>query len=520
MRVPIPLGIAGLYGSQRVPHAGLIRADGIDLWTAGQIEKEGGAQKQTSAALASGIVGLYDWWPVPGTQRTIAVTRGGGAYRDDGVAWSFPTTLLAEGSLTLTQPPMMVACGAETPVSARKLFLWSKGNATRILTGDGSSVAAMAASKIPADWTGSTRPGVACVHQGRQWAFTGHVAYWSTATDHEDFTGSGSGFLPIAPGEGQEIRAVAAFRKMLVVWKDKGIYIIDTSAADPAAWRYDTQSRAVGIAGPLALAAVPDDVLFSDQGLNVHLLSATDVERDAASSDISTPKLGDWIKTYLEPNQGQWVQMGWYTQKRQAWIVVAGKNMVRNTRRLVVDWNDPELGPRFWTSERDTADALMFRLDSGNDRPYMGTDQGHVYRLDEDQRTKDGVGFAATWSTDDLDFGGVVPELAGRRKNFDWLEFLMEGIQPSVMNVNIYVDGVLKTTAPLTFAMTGQGVPLGTFQLDVDRLAGGRFLRRVRRRMRWSGERLRLEGSNSGAGEGFRIIRATIGARVAENLQR
>jgi len=310
-RIPMPLAADGLYGTRKIPMAGLRVARGVTLETAGQIEKEGGAVKLTASALPSRIVALYDWWPDAATQRTIAVTSGGGVYRDDGAAWSFATTIYAEGTLTISQPPHLVAAAGETPAAARKLFLVTGNNTVRIGTGDFTTMAELAVGKTPADWAGATQPPCLAAHAGRLWAFLRHTAYYSKLTDHEDFAGAGSGSLPLQPGEGDRIVAAVSFRKMLVVFKyPTGIYVIDASAPSPANWGTDLQTRAVGSCGPWTALSLTDDVLFLSAELNVHLLSATNVLRDATASDISTPKLGPWARATVNPARAAWAHLG------------------------------------------------------------------------------------------------------------------------------------------------------------------------------------------------------------------
>ena len=97
-KIPLPLGLEGLYGSEgEVPPGGLIKARSITLENR-RLQKEGGATRQNVSTLPSRLVALYDWWPDTTTQRTLAVTRTGGLYRDEGT-WTFPVTVLPEGTL-------------------------------------------------------------------------------------------------------------------------------------------------------------------------------------------------------------------------------------------------------------------------------------------------------------------------------------------------------------------------------------------------------------------------------------
>jgi hypothetical protein len=511
--IPVPIGEDGLYGPRRVPITGLIQARGLDL-SGLQLEKEGGATSQNATPLPSAIVALFDWWPDAATQRTIAVTKGGGVYKDDGVSWTFATILAAEGTLTITQPPMLIAGGAEVPANNRKLFLLTGNDAVRVLSGDGAVLTILASP--PTDFAGARQPGTGCIQQGRLVLLLGHNLYWSLATNHEDFTTAGSGTLPISPGEGERLTACVPMRGMLPLWKfPRGVYILNTTDPSSANWYYDTQSRAVGCPGPLAAIGVPNDAVFFDVELNVHVLSATDVAKDATSSDISTPKLSSWVRENLDASRGAWACLGWYGDRKQVYAGVSGLGALKNSRRLKIDFNAADLGPRFDWSDRDVCESIMLRRVSGIERPYIGTDTGVIYRLDQSARNKDGAGYFGGFQTDHTDLAELVPEWAGRRKAFDFLEFLLEGVGAYNLLVNVYIDGVLRTPSPLAFAMPGSGFILDLSQLDVDRLSSA-ALSRVRRRLTWTGTRISIEGFNGGVNETFKIVRVYVGARLAE----
>jgi hypothetical protein len=538
----LPIGHDGMYGPRRVPVGGLILARGVTFEN-NQLEKEGGAQRQTLSSLPGPLVGLYDWWPEAATQRTVAITTGGGVYVDDGVSWTFAITAAPEGTLaTTTQRPYFVAGGQETPGAPRKLFVYTGASPIFVGEGDFTTLRVLPSAKRPADWVGARQPSCGIIHEGRHWAFLGHTAYYTPSADHEDFVGTGAGSIPIAPGEGEAIVAAVSFRKMLVLFKrPRGIYVVDTSG-DPLVWRYDVQSRAVGAPGPWAVTPIPNDVAFVGSEGAIHLLSATAVERDAESSDISTIKLGTWIREHIDPEALSRAILAWYGDKRLAYALFPGRGQATQLvsafqddafdldtfqitdasstvgvpiYRLLIDFNNPSVGPRFAYSDRDDAQVLMMRRHQGIERPYIGTSAGSVYRLDHPDRVKDGEGFIGEFQTDHLDLGDLVAEWRGQAKNFDYLEFWLEGVGPYTLSVDIYIDGAKKTLTPLTFDLSGAGVPLGQFRLDVDRLAESTIVTR-RRRLMWRGRRISIRGWNSGANQTFKIIRAFIGARAAE----
>lgn len=539
LKPQIPVGEDGMYGPRRVPITGLILARGITFEN-NQVEKEGGAARQNLSALPGPVRGLWDWWPESATQRTVAVTIGGGVYLDDGVSWTFAITVLPEGTLNTVRPPYFVEGGQEVPGADKKLFLYTGASPPQVGAGDFTTMAPLDPAKRPLDWVGSRQPSVGIIHEGRHWAFLQHTAYYTPSADHEDFVGIGAGSIPIAPGVGEGIVAAMSLRKMLVLWKrPSGVYVIDTSNPDPASWRYDIQSRAVGAVGPWGVAPIPNDVLFIDTEGSVHSLSATAVERDAESSDITSPKLGTWLREHIDAQELEDAGIVWYSDKSLAYALLPPRGSIGQTipafqddafqadafgteaagplapYRLTLDFNNPAVGARFAYSDRDDATCLIMRRHQNVDRPYIGTTSGFVYRLDMPDRIKDGAGYIGEFQIDHTDLGEVVPEWRGRIKNFDYLEFWFEGLGEHTLYVDIYIDGILKTLAPLQFNVAATGVPLGTFVLDVDRLAEPRIIHR-RRRLTWRGTRLSFRAWNSEPGASFKIIKAFIGAKVAE----
>ena len=515
--VPIPVAVDGGYGTQKIPLSGLRRFRGITLEN-NQLEKEGGATSQNATALvvgSQGIVAQFDWWPDAATQRHIAVGGNGAVFRDAGT-WTFPTTVIAAGTLTIAnQPPHLIDGGFETPGRNRKLFLMTGTDAVRVGSGDFTTMSVVA--NPPADWTGAQQPLCGVIHQGRFWGAVGHTVYYSSLTDHEDFrSASGGGSIPIAPGVGFGIRCLKSIRGILVILKyPRGIYLLDTSNVTATNWRYDTQSNAVGTGGPYGAIEVPNDLLIVNSDLSLHLLSATNVLRDAASSDISSPKLGTWIRDNLNANRSAWAHAVWYSDKRQVWIGAAATGSVVNDRRVLVDFNRPDVGPRFTYSERDTQQSLVMRLLNGVERPYLGDDTGLVMKLDETARSKNGAGYMGQAQIDHLDLGEAEPSFTDRVKNFDFLDLETLAVGAYNLSINIYIDGVLVTPTPLTISLAGAGAVLGSFVLDVDRLAEA-VTARTRTFLPWSGVRISVELFNSGIDETFQVPRMFIGARVAE----
>ena len=210
----LPVGQDGINGIENLD---LVRpdqlVDAVNVsFAQGGITKDGGAAKLNAVALGapSTVIGVYDWWPAAGTQRTIAFTSNGSAFRDTG-AGTFATTLRSGQAWTASSIPVFVEGGKEAAASNKKLFIFLGAlNQVQVLSGDGVTIADLATP--PVDWAASFP--VTGVLQGPRLIGAGnandpHRVYYSTATSMEDFTAAGSGTIAVFPGEGQGIAEVA-----------------------------------------------------------------------------------------------------------------------------------------------------------------------------------------------------------------------------------------------------------------------------------------------------------------------
>lgn len=516
--LPLEMGLDGLYSTKRVPIQGLIVARNLTLEN-NVIQKEGGATTKTASALAAAIMAMIDWWSDTVTQRTIAILNNGTVLRDTGT-WTFGTTVTTGTALTVaSRTPFFYAGGREKPANNRKLFLLTGNQTPQVGSGDFTTMANI--SKPAADWGGSNQPTAGAIHQGRNWMIAGNTAYFSTATDHEDFTGTGSGSISVTPGRGQYLSALVPYRRMLVVWQyPYGIQVINTTDATVANWYVTPQSDAVGCAGAMGAVPTQDDVLFIDANFHFNLLSATGVDRDATASDVSTRKIGQYIRDQIDPNRGPWIQMVWYGPKQQVWVGCSALGAVTNNRKLIADFNLYQRGAvdaiKYSVSDRDVNQSIMVSLLNGVPTPYIGDNAGNVLVCDTSTRSKDAAGYTGIWQTDHSDLGEIDADFRDRRKNFDYLDIEFEPTGTSQLSVNIYIDGVLKTSTPINYDMTGGGVALGTFLIGTDKLSTSSVKKRLRHRLTWAGTRISIEGSNADPAGDFRISRLYLGCRRAE----
>ena len=492
-------GLTGTKNLSNVRPGQLLRATNI-TYENGTLQKEGGTNKYNGSAItaAPSVIGGWDWHPTIGTQRMVVMTDDGELLKDTG-AGSFPTTL--DTGLTASDVvPVFVDGGQEALANDRKLFVFTGKNAVQVLAADGATTADIATP--PADWSGSTQPKVGLIHEGRLWGFLRNRAYYSLATNHEDFTTADAGDLAVFPGESEEIIAAQSFRGLLVIWKKPtGIYLIDTSSATLAQWRVTRMSSSTGAPSPQSAIQVDSDVLFMDQNANFHLLSGVEQFGDISSRNLSQlSDMGPFLRENLNLNMLSNARGIYYPAKREAHFAVAGTGSSTNTRRVVVDFNILTK-PRFRFSTRDTAESLWLRKDSeGIPRPVYGDDTGFVRDMDRASRSHDGAGYLGEWQTPHSDFSEVDPKLGTKRKNGQFLEAVIEPTGNFNLSVDVLWDGVITQT--VTFNLGESGSSLGSFVLDTDVLAGDSVLNK-KVRITGSGRRFSTIGRNNGEGQDF-----------------
>lgn len=514
--VEIPLGPAGLYGGKNTSQVGveyLIEALNVS-YESGVLQKEGGSSKYNSSAISGApeIMGGWDWWPDTSTQRMIVVASDGKIYKDSGLG-TFPVTL--KSGLTATNIiPTFVEGGKEVAANNRKLFIFTGKNVVQVLSADGATTANI--TTPPADWSAANQPVSGAIHEARLWGWgnlnDAYRVYYSTIGNHEDFTGAGSGSISVYPGEGEKLVAGISYKGGLILWKfPVGLYFIDTTDPTIANWKVSRITQSIGAASPLAVIVTDDDALYLDKDLNFQLLSATTEFGDVASRNLSTiAAMNEFVRTNLNFARAPYVRGIYYSAKREAHFAVAKTAATTNTGRLVVDFNRLDL-PRFRFSDKDTCQALWLKKDSdGIQRPISGDTVGFVWNLDQSNKSKDAVGYQSRFQTQHDDFSRVDPALANKRKNGEFLELTLSGINLATFYIDLVWDGILRQT--VVFA-PGVGGKWGSAVFGT-----GLFGKHapLKRRVMGGGRRLSLIGRNGIAGEDFLLSRAFLHFNVGD----
>lgn len=507
----IPLGSAGQTGTinqSQIRPDQLILANNI-TYEAGTLQKEGGTSKYNATVLsgAPSVLGGHDWDHDGGTQRQVVLASDGTLQKDDG-AGSFSTTLksgLSVGDVI----PVFVEGGKEAAANDRKLFIFTAKNVVQVLAANGATTADI--TTPPADWSGTNQPSFGLNHEDRIWAGGNpndpHRLYYSDVSDHENLTGGVSGNISVYPGEGEKLVAAVSFKGVIVAFKfPKGIYIIDTTDVTVTNWKVKRLTPKLGSVSALSVVIIDDDILYLDQAANIHLIGSTREFGDFRSSALSDiADMGPFIRNNVNLGQLAKVQAVYYEAKREVHITIAGTGSTVNNRRLVVDFNRPDL-PRFRFSDRDTAISLWLKKDgNGVERLTMGDNAGFIFDLDKESRSNAGTGYNGEFRTANDDLSHLDPKFGTIRKEGKFLELVFEPKGDFDLSVDIYWDDALHQT--IQFNMGEGGATLGTFVLGTDKLAGDTVLNR-KKRITGGGRRFSMAGGNSGDAQDFSVGRA------------
>lgn len=545
IKIPIPLGQDGLIGSENsafIQPTNLISAVNIS-YEGGSVRKEGGSFKYNTNPIPhladifadgtyfadgalyadpgyasnSNILAGCDWFPQNSVQRMLVYTDDGRILRDTGTGLF--STVVSSG-LSGNCVPVFVPGGSESSGSERKLFMFNGANSPQVLSGD-----ALVTSNIstpPADWS-VNKPTFGVVHEGRLWAGGNsnapHTLYYSQLTNHENFTGSGSGVLTVYPGVGERLIAAASYKGLLIVWKyPYGIYAVNTTDPDPTKWNVQTISQSIGAVSPYSWLIVDNDILFMDNTGSFQLLSGIMEYGKIGSKNLSwIADLNPWVHDNFNLTELTKLRSVYYPWGREAFFALPEKTNTVNNQAIVIDFNRPDK-PRFRFNNKDVSQSLWLRRDSDNvERPYSGDDSGFIWGIEDyDNRSKDGNPYTSEFQTPHLDFGYADIKLATLRKNGQFLEILVDKLGTTTIYADIYWDGVFTHTA--TFNTVGSSSSLGSFILGTSALASD-GLKTIRRRIVGSGNTFSVKFRSEGT-DGFSVIRAYLYATVGDETIR
>jgi len=522
-RQRIPLGRFGLFGIENedeLPLGALVDTDNMTFET-GAVRKIRGATKFTPSPLAAGIIGGYSFRPDATNTSDVVVLSNGEVLLDNDADGDYADgtaigNVLASGLTVSGTAPFFVTGGKEAAAGNRKLFLFTGKNAVQVLSGTGTTMAALATP--PADWAGGNQPLVGLIHEERLWGAGNlnapHTFYYSTAGDHEDFTGVGSGFIAVYPGEHDGIIGAASFAGFIVVFKKpSGVYLVDTRDPDDANWKPRRLSGVDGATGPHGVIPIDNDILFMTLTGDWHRVSQLSIDTFSVPSVVREAGIDEWLRNNANLTQIERTRGIYYYAKRQIIMTLPKTSSLINDAQLTLDTNLRETS-RFHWGTRDVAEAIWLRKDTDNvERPVIGDDVGDVYKLDQAVSDKDGNAYPFLIQTAETDLSVVDPDLGAVNKNGRFLElaFGVEGLFS--LDVDVIWDGRLGET--VRFEQAG----VFGFVLDTDRLGTGilgpsRKTSVIRRRIGGSGRAFSLRMYNTQLTGTVIIYRLTLGYTI------
>lgn len=512
----IPIGNRGLVSpivAIREPEGALLDATNV-TYQRGSLQKELGAIKYNTTPIAGSptILAGVDWWADSLTRRIVAYLSTGSVVMDTHPTASFGTTV-GTGFSTITNNVIWLEAGQETAGAAKKLILLNGVDAPVYISGTATTFSSF--TSLPADWTANNRPVTATIHEGRAWYAAGHRVYYSTTTDHTDVNGTGSGVFVVFPGEGRSIQGLVSYKGLLLVFKHPvGVYAIDTSSPTTADWTVSRITGVVGIAGPRAVCAIDNDVLFLDPAGDIHLVSAIQEYGNVAPRPISKETfLRDILLQKFNYNLVHKAQVVYDPQWNQVHTVWALFSQQNTYGRLVIDLSERGVA-RFRIVDRDNLSSLWVgRLASGTPTLYGGDTSGTVWELNYPELAKQGAAYSSSAEIAPTNLGYIDPAIAAKRKNGDFLELVADSAESQTAIVDILWDN--KYTQTVTFTFGSGGSALGSFTIGTSALAGFGGTS-VKRRITGSGTRFAFRVRNNMAYQNFSLVRAYLYFRVAD----
>jgi hypothetical protein len=521
LNVKYPLGAGGLNGNRNVDKikpGQLVTAENI-RFDGNSIIKAGGLKLIDSNAIAAtpDCLAGHDWHGVIGTQRQVTAWSSGAVYKEVGA--DVDSVTLVSG-LTFNHPVVFVEGGQETGSGNRKLYMYSEDVAPYVLAADGATMSALTA--VPSDWTGSTQPSFATYHDFRMWAFSPaaypHTCYVSNIDDHGDFT-SGEPTPPIfqiEPGFGERVSAAVSdiqkSSRFLYIFKYPfGVFRIDTTAVVSLYIPIETVSKAVGCAGPNAVAQVENDIWFIGSNGHIYSLRAVESEQNVQNADLTAMfDLEGYAKDNFKMDRDEikHARLVYDQRRKEVWVMFRDKTDNLNSHGFVIDLREAG-NPKICVEKRGEYFEGMWTVrESGEPVVYCGGTGGVIYEANEaDRRIGAATAYNAEWEMPETDFDWLNKELHNRVKRFDWVEFDIIPKGNYNLNLDFIIDGESYRTTTILLGAAASTFPedLGSFILG-----GGQRLSQHKVQIGGWGRRFAVRAWNNTVNQDFELVGMTI----------
>ena len=527
MIATIPLGSGGIlsdYPDTVVPLLKVARASNVTL-NNNVMEKDFGNKKWNQTAFADSVKAFFDYWPTADFQRLLAVCGNGKVYKLNHaymtpfevtpLSVSEPVTILTNGQVYIAEG------GAEEEGDLKKAFIFTGQDIVQVITGDLNVRHNI--SLPPADWTGRNQPTKGIIHRGRMVSFLKHRLYFSSSTDHEDFTTSPLQ-QSVYPGEGVGISDIFVFKTKLFILKFPfGLYAMDDSDSDITKWTVNKVIGDFGGASVFCGAPVLDDYLIANNFGTLTSLQATLALGDVISADVfNSIKASKFIHKQFKPSSGNARHVLYSPIDRILYVTYEKKGY--NFKNAIVQVNFRTPQPEITLNEKNEPNCLgMIRNIYNVGTPYFGASDGFIYSMDSVNRNNGGVAYRSEVVTHDMDFASGDQINAENQKQFDFVEVVYVPTGQVELGVIAYVDGRMVQDSFITLA----GEP--NSQLDVMVLdssdvnlkaktsAECPFSERIP--MQAQGRRISIKLYNEGLDENFKILKINVYYKMLEQQQ-
>jgi|LSQX01.2.fsa_nt_gb hypothetical protein len=323
--------------------------------------------------------------------------------------------------------------------------------------------------------------------------------------DMEDFS-TDPIFFPITTEDGYGPVAMDEIGDQLVIFGRKKAYRLNDQSASPDEWYIYPAQWSGGVANWRLLVETPNDWLaMSDDG-DIYSVSAVESYGDYKLASLTRASwMWDWIREHVDLAQTSLFH-GCYDPALRAvryFVALVGQTLPTTCLLYYIEREPAEA----WmiednqkaTSGYDAASSHV-ALDpaTGTYEMLTGGHDGHIWRLNQANRSDDGGGYYGGFRTPPDAFGDF-----RTAKHYNQCHLTTQSVASHMLQVRMWIDGVALGKA-YGVELSGGGVALGSFKLDVDKL-GSRTPLEASFKIGRRGRRLQYEFYTDGADEDFFI---------------
>jgi len=429
----------------------------------GGTHKIGGTVRMNATQAASGaeIIGLSDYW------------KGAGGSASQKIVMNAGTAIYAanlDGNFSDISTAVTGALTDDSVCSYNTFDDW-------LIIGSVSNVP-MKYNQTALSVLHASAPNFAfsCTHKNRVWAAgvtaTPSRLYYSAYVDPEDWTSLGTGYIDIDPQDGDAITGLASYKDDLWVFKGpyKGsIHRIVGSAptGSDSFGKPFPYVRGLGAVWHNTIFQFMDDIGFMWSDGSVHSLRATAAYGDFNESALSRP-INGWLRQHINGTRLRYAWAANDSVRGYVLFTIPTDASTTNNIHLMMDYR---FNPVRWSKwDAFTSGSLATIVDGGIPTIFGGSNDGYVRRLQQSTRNIDGTtNIHSITKFPYLDYGA--PE------NMKVMHRAGLGISPKGSESTAFFtwqrDNASEQSQEFTQGATG--VPLGTFVLGTDTLAGSTF---------------------------------------------